>query len=99
MTATSIQSKNLTMKPISDNNLEMSSMTLKSQAKCEVMTSASMIDRIEKVLTCSIPRTSVSVFEMTKLVTCKIGMWWSYQSLDEKEEFKVFRINKSPNKY
>ena len=55
------------MKPISDNNLEMSSMTLKSQAKCEVMTSASMIDRIEKVLTCSIPRTSVSVFEMTKL--------------------------------
>ena len=67
MTATSIQSKNLTMKPISNNNLEMSSMTLKSQAKCEVMTSASMIDRIEKVLTCSIPRTSVSVFEMTKL--------------------------------
>ena len=53
MTATSIQSKNLTMKPISDNNLEMSSMTLRGQAKCEVMTSASMIDRTEKVLTCS----------------------------------------------
>ena len=66
MTATSVQSKNLTMKLISDNNLEMSSMTLKSQPKCEAMTSASIKDRIEKVITSSIPRRSVSVFEMTK---------------------------------
>ena len=32
------------------------------------MTSASIKDRIEKVITSSIPRRSVSVFEMTKLV-------------------------------
>ena len=35
-------------------NWKMSSMTLKSQPKCEVMTSASIKDRIEKVITSSI---------------------------------------------
>ena len=86
MTATSVQSKSFTMKLISDNNLEMSSMTLNSQAECEVMKSASIKDRIEKVLSSTIPRRSVSVFE---LVTCEIGLWWSYESLDEKQEYKV----------
>ena len=37
-----------------------------SQPKCEVMTSASIKDRIEKVITSSIPRRSVSVFQMIK---------------------------------
>ena len=47
-------------------------MTLKSQPKCEAMTSASIKDRIEKVIRSCIPRRSVSVFEMTKLVITKL---------------------------
>ena len=40
---------------------------------------------------------SFSIWDDKVIVTCKIGLWWSYQSLDEKQECKVFRKDKWPN--
>ena len=34
---------------------------------------------------------SFSIWDDKVIVTCKIGLWWSYQSLDEKQECKFLR--------